>query len=127
MAYSATAVAPQVRTCPHCGAQASYVIETRTTTIGRRRRYECKRCGSRDTTQEVDQDTLDQLKQDSAHLQRIRALLTPDAELNPLTKPKPRHHCTGCAMANGNNCSLTLPEAFTSDAADCIHYQPADA
>lgn len=126
MAYTTTttAVAPQVRDCPHCGARASYVIESRTTSLGRRRRYECQSCGSRDSTHEIDQAVLEQLKQDSMHLQRIRALLVPDAELNPLTKPKQRHRCGGCAMANGTDCSLTLPEAFTPDAADCIHYQP---
>jgi hypothetical protein len=116
-------VAPTVRDCPHCRARASYVIESRPTAIGRRRRYECQRCGSRDTTYEIDQATLDQFKQDSAHMQRIRAML--EAGTPPPTTPQIElHHCATCDMANGSRCSLTLPEAFTADAHDCSHYQP---
>lgn len=123
MAYTATAtaVAPTVRDCPHCGARASYVIESRTTSLGRRRRYECQGCGSRDTTQEIDQALLEQLKQDSMHLQRIRAMLHSPA--TPTRQAAPAHRCSSCAMADGTDCTLTLPEAFTAEAADCIHYQ----
>lgn len=59
--------------CPNCGKDEAYVIDSRPTDLGRRRRYRCYACDHRFSTYEASvDDLLDYYLHDKRFAEKVR-------------------------------------------------------
>jgi DNA-directed RNA polymerase subunit RPC12/RpoP len=115
------------RTCPVCGTNQTYVIESRNALLNgefcRRRRLECQYCKHRSTTKEVDSDFLDYLLITEKKLNAfISGITTRDGWVS--MNAKQSIACSTCMHSTGNQCSVGIPEYRSEEAADCSAYTP---
>lgn len=105
--------------CPKCKEPQLYVIESRSSLDGIRRRKECKTCKHRLTTYEVSASFYKEAQQNKTTLSAIAKLCNAKHSTSLLNKNK----CPSCKQNdNGKGCYLSLPEYNTSESFDCNHY-----
>lgn len=101
--------------CPKCNKKEQVTIESRRTKEGHtRRRKECRACGHRTTTYEIDDLFYTQAKTMLSQLQSLFKLLK---------EPVERTECDACVHKTRNGCSYEFPEYGTPEAIDCIFYE----
>jgi DNA-directed RNA polymerase subunit RPC12/RpoP len=118
------------RTCPVCGTNQTYVLESRNATIKgsgefcRRRRLECHYCKHRSTTKEVDSDFLDYLLITE---KRLTAFISGITNQNGWSAMATKHTiaCNDCQHEGTNGCAIGIPEFRTAEAEDCSAFSPA--
>lgn len=101
-------------TCPKCKQKEQVTIRTRTTSEGfTRRRKECRECGHRATSYEVDE----------AFYTRSKALLSKLTEMLELFEnTSTTTVCDTCEFNTGDRCDHEFPEFGTQEAKYCTLY-----
>lgn len=109
------------RTCPKCAHPKFLPVESHTSYSNRaqRIRRRCANCGHAWTVYEVTRDFMDYVRNLELRLSRAAALLTDDAP--------GQQTCNQCKQWSHERCSLDLPEAGGSFAADCAYFAPRQA
>lgn len=102
--------------CPACGASKVYVIESRPSSNGTRRRKKCSSCGWRTTTYEIDASRLQRL----LDIEKVITTLQPLLDSLP---PANESKCDDCKFNDSSACNHGLPEFQSEDSHDCIYYQ----
>lgn len=131
--------------CPSCKALSATVIETRYTAVSTRRRKECRDCGYKFTTHEVQEDYFQEAKINQMLIARVKkaidlapvtetesvkdAVLLADQEESDVECKKQYeqeeeeiYRCDKCAHMMKNTCTLGIPEFNTDDASECVYY-----
>lgn len=106
--------------CSKCDSRQCYVLETKPSRHGRRRRYVCPDCGYRETTYELSQARLDELIQADRLYQAIRQLLpSTRGSGDPCKSEAALHDCVHCIHWSTDRCALDIPEAGGAYASEC--------
>lgn len=101
--------------CPKCKEKEQVTKESRKTKEGyTRRRKECRACGHRATTYEVDDVFYTQANAMFATFQNLFKLLK---------EPKDKLSCDQCVHNRHSACSYEFPEFGTPEAVDCIFFE----
>jgi len=129
--------------CPSCKALSATVIETRYTAVSTRRRKECRDCGYKFTTHEVQEDYFQEAKINQMLISRVKKAmdLAPAAEsVKDTASPADQeefdveckkqgeqeeeeiYRCDNCAHMMKNTCTLGIPEFNTDEANECVYY-----
>jgi len=129
--------------CPSCKALSATVIETRYTAVSTRRRKECRDCGYKFTTHEVQEDYFQEAKINQMLIARVKKAmdLAPAAESVKDTalsvdqeefdveckkqneqEEEEIYRCDNCAHMMKNTCTLGIPEFNTDEANECVYY-----
>ena len=101
--------------CPSCGASNVYVIESRRSSNGTRRRKKCSSCGWRATTYEIDASRFQRL----LDMERVITTLQPLLDSLP---PAKESKCDDCKFKQQRMQPRT-PEFQSEDSHDCIYFQ----
>ena len=116
MAYSPS---PNLPSCPNCKEKQIYILESRKSKDGTRRRRICKACNYRDTTYEVSSTFYQEAKDNALLLSKFRSLLSLTTTEVSLQENK----CLSCKYNHKDiKCSFDLPEFNTEESFDCTHY-----
>lgn len=105
--------------CPSCGATNVYVIESRRSSNGTRRRKKCSSCGWRATTYEIDAALYQRL------LEYEKVMLAIQPLLNKAPAAEQGIVCDRCKFNDTSKCNHDLPEFQSEEAYDCVYYQAA--
>jgi len=108
--------------CPSCGKKQFKVIESRLTGQHRRRRKRCL-CGYAQTTYEVTQEYFKDAENASAVLEQFRKLLGVSSFQNTTFSVESEKSCEDCVHMLRAGCAFDFPEAGTSYASECIHFE----
>jgi hypothetical protein len=104
-------------TCPKCNKKEQVTIESKPTKEKyTRRRKECRACGHRVTTYEVDECFYTQAKTMLRNVQNMLKLFK---------ETKEHQGCNQCVHSGRDGCSYDFPEFNTPEAIDCIFYETA--
>ena len=101
---------------PSCGASNVYVIESRRSSNGTRRRKKCSSCGWRATTYEIDASRFQRL----LDMERVITTLQPLLDSLP---PAKESKCDDCKFNDSSACNHGLPEFQSEESHDCIYFQ----
>lgn len=104
--------------CPNCGSPKVYVLESRRSQAGTRRRKKCSDCGWRATTYEIDGSKYQRLLEMEKVVHALRPLLT---DLPPIKESK----CDDCKFNDTSKCNHDLPEFQSEESYDCLYWQQA--
>ena len=109
------------RRCPKCGELGFKVIETRDFVDRRYRRSACKHCEYRETTYEIPGSSYDELIELRRIVRDVKNLISPNAplELQESTKDVV---CYTCTHFDVKGCTFGFPEAGSTEAQGCFHY-----
>ena len=101
--------------CPKCNEKEQATIESRKTKEGfTRRRKECRACGHRATTYEVDDVFYTQGKAMFAMVKNLFIMFKESKEPSS---------CDNCVHNQRGSCSYEFPEFGTPEAIDCIFFE----
>ena len=109
-----------INNCPHCGAKAVRIIESRKEGGFIRRRKKCGACDERFTTFELTQAQLDELRYLSGVARKLFKFMEEQGVGTPAVSSKTCDICIH--MGAFGECSMGFPEAGGNFAEECSLY-----
>ena len=116
--------------CSNCGLAACRVLETRNILEGKRRRYNCDRCGHRETLYEINSASYSEFISLRNKFNQLLKFIDGTKIVSQTDVPATEKILDDCPCSDcfyyhdtltdqGFKCSYDLPEAGSSDAAGC--------
>lgn len=112
----------QKKVCPACGSTTFKVIESRTVTEGKRRRYACSSCDYRETRYEISAEAYEEFVKAQRIVRDLKGVLSTTRE-----NKKQECACYNCKFYENSNCVFGYPEAGTPEASDCNYFATAES
>jgi DNA-directed RNA polymerase subunit M/transcription elongation factor TFIIS len=99
--------------CPKCSELSVFIIDSRKTKDGIRRRKKCESCGYRYTTREILDKTYQQLVESQRIVTKVQNLFGGKQVM------KNSHTCEQCSHWSSFGCGMGFPEAGGTFAEEC--------